>query len=83
MLKAKGIIDGRPTLVIGLSHLNLDRLRADGLSGCILIRADEYGISHDIQITAAETEAVLLEVFAPNVGPDTKVHISDKLKLKQ
>jgi hypothetical protein len=70
--------DGTRVVLLGLSHANLDRLRSMGLSGYIEIKAADMDIPHDILITAAETEQVLLEAFAGGIGPNTKVHIDKK-----
>lgn len=80
MMKLKGTFRGREMVVLGLSHANLDRLRADGLSGYIQISGDELGIAFDILITAAENERVMLEAFADGIVAGTILRISDKLK---
>jgi len=72
--------DGHTVLVLGLSHKNLDKLRVDGLNGFIKVLGTEVGIPVDIIITASETEASLAEGFKQFIGPETKVHVSDKLK---
>lgn len=41
------------TVLFGLSHANLDRLRADGLDGFIRIGREELGIDVDIMISPA------------------------------
>lgn len=71
--------DGRSYLVIGLSHANLDKLRADGTRGYIKIVGAEMQLPIDV-ITAGETEASLTHDLAEFIGPDTKVRISKKLK---
>ena len=67
-------------VLLGLSHANLDRLRADGLDGFIRIAGEELGIDITILITAGETEQAMLEHFASSVGPDTKVTIDPRFK---
>jgi hypothetical protein len=67
-------------ILLGLSHANLDRLRADGLKGAIKVAGKDLGIDVDIYITAAETEAVMLQEFAAGIGPDTEVKIDKRLK---
>lgn len=67
-------------VVLGLSHANLDRLRADGLDGFIRIAGEELGIDITILITAGETEQAMMEHFAASVGPDTKVNIDPRFK---
>lgn len=72
--------DGRPVVLLGFSHGNLDRLRADGLSGYIEIKAESLDIPFDILITAAETEQALLRAFEGGIGPNTKLRIDPRLK---
>lgn len=80
MMKLAGTVNGKKVVVLGLSHGNLDRLRADGVDGGIAIRGAELGLSADIYITAAETESHLLDAFASGIGTKTKVFIDRKLK---
>ena len=81
MIKATATsADGRKLVLLGLSHSNLDKLRADGLKGFIRVDGKEMGIDCDIMITADVDEHALAQALARYVGPDTKVHISDKLK---
>ena len=68
------------TVILGLSHANLDRLRADGLQGAIRVLGKDIGADIDIFITAAETEQAMLEAFHDNIGPETKVNIDKRLK---
>ncbi len=67
-------------VLLGLSHANLDRLRAEGLKGGIRIQGAELGIDVDIIITAAPTEAHMLDAIAEQIGPSTRVHIDQKMK---
>lgn len=71
---------GKPAVVLGLSHANLDRLRADGLNGHIHIKGEELQIPFDIVITAAETEGVMLQAFQEGIQAGTKVAIDKRLK---
>jgi hypothetical protein len=80
VLKAKAKFNGRDVLILGLSHGNLDRLRADGPNGFIRIDGASLGLPLDIHITAAETERHLLDFFASKIGPDTQVKIDESLK---
>lgn len=80
MMKLRGTIDGRPAIVLGLSHGNLDRLRADGLNGCIAILAEDFNVPFDIIITAAETERELFDAFQGGIGPNTELHLSKEFK---
>jgi len=70
----------RKLLIIGLSYANLDKLRADGMDGFIRINGEEMGLPVDVLITAGETEAIMSEKLLGCSGPETKIHISDKLK---
>ena len=72
--------DGKSYLIVGLSYANLDKLRADGTSGFIKINGAEMNLAVDVIITAGETEASLAHDLEQFIGPDTKVHISEKLK---
>jgi hypothetical protein len=67
-------------ILLGLSHANLDRLRADGLNGAIKIKGKDLGIDVDIFITAAETETEMLREFGSGIGPDTKVNIDKRFR---
>lgn len=67
-------------ILLGLSHANLDRLRADGLKGGISIKGEELGVAVDIFITAAPTEAHMLDAIAIRIGPETQVRVDKKLK---
>lgn len=80
MLKAKGMMDGRPTVLLGLSFANLRRFLAEPIDTHILIRAEDMGLPHDIMIFSGATEAQLADVVTPWLVPGAKVHISDKLK---
>jgi hypothetical protein len=80
MIKIRATVGDRPTIIIGLSHANLDRLRQDDLRGAIVINGAELGITADIWITAATTEGAMMEAFGDLVGPETKVRIDPRLK---
>lgn len=80
MIKATFKRDGVDGILLGLSHANLDRLRADGLTGYIEIKGAELGISVNIIITAAESEEMMLEAFAAGIKAGTELRISGKLK---
>lgn len=72
--------DGRTILVLGLSHANLDRLRADGLKGFIKVEGKDFDLPCDVILTAGETEAAIATALQEFIGPDTKVTISQRLK---
>lgn len=71
---------GRPLILLGLSHANLDRLRAEGLKGRIGVDGAELGIDVDIWITAAETEQMMFDAFQDGIREGTKLHIDPRLK---
>jgi hypothetical protein len=73
-------VNGRPTLLLGLSFANLDKLRAAPGDDHIRISGHELHIPFDIIITAGRTEADLAAMVAPGIGPETKVSISGRLK---
>ncbi len=60
MIKAAGEKGGRPALVLGLSHANLDRLRA---GSPISFDAKPYGFDGTIMIFAGTDEAAMAEVL--------------------
>lgn len=67
MIKARGTApDGRPVLVLGLSHDNLDRLRA---GQPITFDAKPYGYDGEILIFAGKTEKAMADaLIAGNPG---------------
>lgn len=75
MIKATATGNGKTFLVVGLSHANLDKLRADGTNGFIKIDGAEMDIPIDVIITAGETEATLAHDLASLIGPNTKVTV--------
>lgn len=81
MIKATGKgSKGNNTLFLGLSFANLDKFRAEPLDTFILVEGKEMGLPFDVLIFSGETEAAMAEMVAGGIGPDTKVHISPKLK---
>jgi hypothetical protein len=80
MIKARGRIKGRDTLVIGLSFGNLDRFRAEPLDTFITIDGREVGTPFDVLIFSGETEAQMADMMAQGFGPNTKVHVSERAK---
>ena len=71
---------GRKIFLIGLSFGNLDKFRAEPGDSYIRIDGKEHGLSCDIMIFSGNSEAHLAQIIGEFVGPETKVHISDKLK---
>lgn len=82
MMKAKMFIDGKTVVVIGLSHANLDQLRADGLNGHIEIKGEDLDIAGGlrIMITAASDEQEMLRAFEKGIREGTKLRIDPRLK---
>lgn len=81
MMKIKYERDGRKVLLLGLSHGNLDRLRADGLTGYIKVAGEDVELGAiDILITAAATEQEMMRAFMDGVHAGTKLHIDPRLK---
>jgi hypothetical protein len=71
---------GKRILVIGLSFDNLDRFRAQPGDTFIRIIGREVGLPVDVMIFSGETEADCAETLKGGIGPDTKVHVSDRSK---
>ena len=80
MLKATAKINGRQTLILGLSFGNLDRFRAAPGDTYIKVDGDEVGLPIDVLIISGETEAQMAELLSEGIGPGTKLTISDRLK---
>jgi hypothetical protein len=80
MLKAKGIIQGRETYIIGLSWGNMDRFRAAPGDSYIRIPQEESGLSVDILIFSDRTEADMMKFVEDGIVSTTEVNISDRLK---
>lgn len=70
MIKMTGTIDDREVLVLGLSEMNLQKLR-EGKP--IHIFGAETGIPVDIVIFWGETEDKLAETVKPLIDPETRV----------
>jgi hypothetical protein len=83
MLKmaGKGSKDGHEIhlVILGLSHLNLDRLRA---GQPITFAGDEVGLADTVQVMifAGETEQAMAHELAELVGEKTEVKISNRLR---
>lgn len=78
MLKMRTqLSDGRELLILGLSHLNLERLKAEQP---IAFRGDTVGLPGiEILIFAGETEQSMARDMAEFVGPNTRVSISNRV----
>jgi hypothetical protein len=80
MIKARATINGRKTLILGLSFGNLDRFRAEPGDTYIKIDGREVDMPCDVLIISGETEAAITHTLSRGIGPHTEVIISDKLK---
>jgi hypothetical protein len=80
MIKATATLNGRETLMIGLSFGNLDRFRAEPGDTFIKIDGKEMGLPLDVLIFSGETEAHMQTMMAGAIGPNTIVHVDPKLK---
>jgi len=72
--------DGRTLMVIGLSFRNLEHFRDKPCDTFIKIDGQEMGLPLDVIIFSGQTEAHCAEAIGDMIGPDTKVHISPKLR---
>ena len=78
MIKAKAIVDGRDTVIIGLSYKNLAALRAEAGVACIHIVSAELNIPFDILVFSGADESAMVETLSHGINADTKVHIDPK-----
>lgn len=81
MLKAVGALpDNKKLLVLGLSFKDIEILMAHPLDDHIRVRGAQVGLDLDVLIFVGRDEAAMTQAISRMIGPDTKVHISDKLK---
>lgn len=80
MIKGIATVNGRRTVMLGLSFKNLDKFRAEPGDTFIPIDGKEMGLPFDILIFSGETEAHLQGMIQHSIGPDTIIHIDPKLK---
>ena len=80
MLKATANLNGRNTLMLGLSFKNLDRFRAEPGDTFIKIDGTAMNLPMDVLLFSGETEAHLQELVQNSITADTIVHIDPKLK---
>jgi hypothetical protein len=81
MIKATADLPGgRKLLVLGLSYANLDEFRKHPRDTFIKVSGKETGLPVDIMLFSGETEAAMAEMLGELIGPDTKVHVSPRLK---
>ena len=72
--------DGRELLMIGLSFGNLDKFRAKPGDTFIRIDGEEMGLPLDVLIFSGTTEAHMQEMMGRMIGPETLVHVDERLK---
>jgi len=73
--------DGSKMIVLALSFANMDRLREQALDGFIEIDCGIFGLPGvSIILTAGKDEHAMFEAVQRWITPETKLHISDKLK---
>lgn len=81
MMKALIRIDGQPPLVLlGLSFGNLRKFMSEPLDTFIKVEGKDMELPFDILLFSGDNEAHMLDAFKNHIGPNTKLHISDKLK---
>lgn len=61
MIKATGVVDGRPTVMLGLSRRNLERFLEQMNDTYIRIPREKLGITFDLLIFSGETELEMAE----------------------
>jgi hypothetical protein len=80
MIKATAVLNGRETLVIGLSFGNLDRFRAEPGDTFIKIDGAQMSLPMDVILYSGETEAHCAKLLEHAIGPNTIVHTDPRLK---
>jgi hypothetical protein len=78
VIKATATINGRKTLVLGLSFGNLDRFRAEPEDTYIKVDGRELGLPIDVLVISGETEASIAALLSAGIGPGTKVVITEE-----
>jgi len=74
MLKATGMIDGRPVILLGLSFENLKRFTEAPADTFIQIHGRELGLPHDILIFSGETEDAMAKLVMRWMRPGRTTH---------
>ena len=70
MIKLAGETEKGPLFILGLSHANLDRMRA---GQPVKVDLTELGYSGDVVIFTGETEESMAEEMRELIGPKTVV----------
>jgi hypothetical protein len=81
MIKAIGVMNGRPTLLLGLSRGNLQRF-LDEPDTYIPIPKEELDTPFDIIICGCESEQAMHDQLKASgaITPQTKVYATEQLK---
>ena len=81
MIKIIADLDGRPVMMIGLSHKNLADLKAAGWAQQTTIATrGQHGLPFDIMLASGETDQEMLRAVASGVDENTQIEIDPKLK---
>jgi hypothetical protein len=80
MMKATATLNGRTTLMLGLSFGNLDRFRAEPGDTFIKIDGTTMDLPIDVLLFSGKSEAHLTELIQHSITADTIIHIDPKLK---
>lgn len=75
MIKARATLNGRDTVMIGLSYNNLASLRADAGDAYMRIVGSELGLPMDIVIFSGKDEDTLVDLLVPGINAATKICI--------
>ena len=80
MLKATGVMNGRKTVMIGLSFGNLDRFKAEPMDTFIQISKEQLGIDHDIVIFSGRTEHEMADWVTGQMAKGATLKIPKNMK---
>lgn len=72
MIKAKGTMDGREVLILGLSDDNLNSLRT---RNPLVVNGDEINIPFDMIIFSQATEQVMADTLSGFLAPGATIHV--------
>jgi len=74
MIKVRGTLNGKDTVILGLSFGNLRRFKAQPLDTHIHIPGEELGLTHDILIFSGKTEDALMKFVTEELGRPKTQH---------
>ena len=75
MLKARATLNGKDTLLVGLSHKNLAYLKAGVGEPYIRISGEEMELPLDIIIFSGQDEEAMARMVAPGITEATKIRV--------